>query len=73
MSVEHLLAGYLSRDELAKELSITTRTLDRWRSEGKGPAITMIGKSPVYRREAVQAWLRSCERPMPRERHRGAA
>ena len=68
--VENLLAPYLTRDELAKQLDVTVRTLERWRSEGKGPPVTLKGHVPIYRIEAVQAWLRSCEKPMPRERRR---
>lgn len=69
-----VLAAFLSLPELALELGVTRKTLDRWAVEGKGPAITKIGRRVLYRRSAVDAWLKACERD-PRQRHRrfGAA
>ncbi len=61
-----VLTGYLSPAQLAKELGKSTRTVDRWRAEGRGPAPTMIGCTIVYSVESVRSWLRSQERPMPR-------
>ena len=49
--VENLLAPYLTRDKLAKQLDVTVRTLERWRSEGKGPPVTLKGHVPIYRIE----------------------
>ena len=72
--IENVLAPYLTCEKLAEQLDVTVRTLERWRSEGKGPPVTIKGSVPIYRIEAVQAWLRACEKPMPRSpRQRGAA
>jgi hypothetical protein len=56
-----ILDDYLTRTELAAELGICERTLCRWRDLGQGPAITTIGKRPLYRRAAVAAWLAARE------------
>ncbi len=58
---EMVLAEYLSRDELAKQLSRCPRTLDRWDSLKIGPPRTIIGRRVLYRRAAVQEWLLSHE------------
>jgi hypothetical protein len=63
-----LLAGYLTRPQLAAELNRTIRTLERWEWERTGPAVTHIGKSPLYKIESVRAWLASLERPQVREK-----
>lgn len=60
-----VLAEYMSRDELAEELSKCSRTLDRWSSLGIGPPRTVIGKKVLYRRQAVVEWLRAREEEIP--------
>lgn len=52
-----LLAGYMTRDELAQELRVTTRTLDKWAVLRKGPPKVQIGARCYYRRRDVLAWL----------------
>jgi hypothetical protein len=68
-----LREGYWTQPEFAAQVKRTERTLERWRSEGKGPPVTWLGQEPIYRIEAAQAWLRSLEKPMPRERRRRVA
>jgi predicted DNA-binding transcriptional regulator AlpA len=58
---------YLTRPQLAIELGISERTIIRLESEGKGPPRTMIGRRIVYRRLAVQKWLRTREAKPARE------
>ena len=58
---ESVLAGYMSRGELAKEIKRHPRTLDRWDSLKIGPPRTVLGRRILYRREAVAAWLRAQE------------
>jgi hypothetical protein len=62
----HVLAGYLDQETLAAQLGRTVRTLQLWRAMRVGPPITMIGRRPLYRIEAVKAWLGSQEIQMVR-------
>jgi predicted DNA-binding transcriptional regulator AlpA len=59
---------YLTRPQLAIELGISERTIIRLEREGKGPPRTMIGRRIVYRRLAVQKWLRTREQAPGRGR-----
>ncbi len=56
-----ILSEYISPEQLAVELEISKRTLDRWYSVREGPPRTKIGKRTVYRRESVAKWLCSQE------------
>jgi hypothetical protein len=56
-----LLDEYLQPAELAAELNVCTKTLDRWRIEGSGPPITKIGRKPYYSKTGVVIWLRERE------------
>jgi phage terminase Nu1 subunit (DNA packaging protein) len=60
------LGEYLTEAQLAAELGRSVRHIKRWRSVGLGPPFTRIGRSAVYRIEAVRAWIESREREMPR-------
>ena len=56
-----ILSGYLTKKELAAELHKTVRTLDRMTLAGNGPPPTRIGRTTLYRRDAVLDWLKSRE------------
>jgi predicted DNA-binding transcriptional regulator AlpA len=58
---EQLLDGYVSREQLAKELGKALRTIDRWERRRIGPPRVVIGRMILYRKEAVQEWLLSQE------------
>ncbi len=60
----NLLDDYLSRTGLAAALGVCERTVIRWCDLGEGPPVTMIGRTPMFRREAVKAWLASREQPV---------
>ena len=47
--------------ELSRDLGISKRTLGRWHRQRIGPPRTVIGRTILYRRTAVQEWLRSRE------------
>lgn len=49
--------GLLSEDELATLLEVKPHTLAVWRSEGKGPDYTRLGKSVFYRQADVETWV----------------
>jgi len=36
---------------------INSRTLERWRSTGQGPAFVKVGHKVAYRRRDYRAWL----------------
>lgn len=44
--------------ELAKVLGVTRRTIDKWRREGRGPKLVLLGRRVVrYQESDVQEWL----------------
>ena len=65
-----ILDDYLPQDELAKQLDVHPRTVERWRRLGIGPPVTWKGREPIYNLESIRTWLRSREQRMPRERQR---
>jgi hypothetical protein len=56
-----LLTLFFTQAELAVELGITKKTLDRWKTAGRGPSITKLGRKILYSRRAVASWLAACE------------
>jgi predicted DNA-binding transcriptional regulator AlpA len=52
-----ILDQYLTRTQLAAELGVCERTFIRWCVLGQGPAMTKIGRKPMFHRAAVEAWL----------------
>ena len=56
-----VLSEYMTPEELASELAICKRTLDRWHASRTGPPRVTVGRRPLYRREAVTQWLRNRE------------
>ena len=61
---------YMDREQLASELGVNVRTLDRWHLERKGPPRTVVGRRILYRGAAVQDWLRRNEQDQPRAHQR---
>ena len=47
----------LTARELAAELKVSLRTLERWRAQGIGPVYVRLGRTVRYRRSDVNAWL----------------
>ena len=58
---DSILSGYLSKSELAGQLNRSERTLDRWHELRVGPPRVVIGRTVLYRIEAVLEWLQECE------------
>lgn len=71
--IPDLLADWISREQLAHALSLTTDTLSRWEARRKGPPCTRIGRKVFYRRAAVQDWIRAQEQAHPVRKSRGRA
>jgi predicted DNA-binding transcriptional regulator AlpA len=66
-----LLSQYLSPAQLAHQLGVCKRTLDRWHAARTGPPRVTIGRKPLYRREAVEQWLLRREKGFDEERRSG--
>jgi phage terminase Nu1 subunit (DNA packaging protein) len=66
-----LLEGWLNRSELAKELTLSIDTLQRWETRRVGPPCVRVGRKVLYRKEAVRDWLR--EQEARKTGQRGAA
>jgi predicted DNA-binding transcriptional regulator AlpA len=67
-----VLSEYMTPEELADELGICRRTLDRWHTSRTGPPRVTVGRRPLYRREAVTEWLRSREQNLSERGRRRA-
>ena len=55
----HLLAGYMTPEELAAELDMAVMTLALWRMRQKGPAYIKVGRKILYSRTTVKDWIAS--------------
>ena len=56
-----LMAGWISRLDLARELGLSVDTLRRWDDRRIGPACVRAGRKIYYRRAAVLDWLEKQE------------
>ena len=56
-----LLAGWISRADLAVELDVSVDTMARWETTKTGPKQVKVGRRVLYRRAAVLEWLKSLE------------
>ena len=56
-----ILEGFLRREELAHELGISARTIDRWESLRQGPPRVSVGRTILYSIHSVREWLLSKE------------
>jgi predicted DNA-binding transcriptional regulator AlpA len=66
-----VLEGFLRRDELAQQLGLSPRTIDRWESLRQGPPRVSVGRTILYNIQSVREWLLSREQqPFPTKRRR---
>lgn len=63
-----ILSEFLTKEELAAELRLNPRTLDRWEVLGQGPPRTRVGRKVFYRRTSAQKWLAAQEQAPDRVR-----
>jgi predicted DNA-binding transcriptional regulator AlpA len=66
-----ILAGLLTPEQLAQEMGVTVRTVQRWHFQRQGPPRVVIGRQIYYRIESVKAWLAAREEPEARATGRG--
>lgn len=52
---------HLKPAAVAAFLGVSPRTLSRWHAQRVGPARCKLGRTVLYRRTAVEAWLESNE------------
>lgn len=50
---------WLTPEDLGKSWQVSPGTLANWRTSKKGPAFVRIGGMVRYRRDAVEAWLKT--------------
>lgn len=62
-STNLVLDGFLRRKQLADQLEVSPRTLDRWNSLRIGPPRACVGRTILYELRAVRAWLCSRQNP----------
>lgn len=51
-----MIEAHLSRKELAIRLGVSTKTLQAWAANGKGPRFLKLGARVAYRLIDVRAW-----------------
>jgi hypothetical protein len=56
---DHLLAGYMTPEELAAELDMAVITLATWRMWQEGPPYIKVGRKVFYSRTTVKEWIAS--------------
>ena len=68
MAQDKILGDYLTVTELAQQLGVSRRTVERWEELRIGPPVTRVGRLVRYRRDAVHQWLRRKEQKVLGER-----
>ena len=53
--------NFLTEDDLAHRWVCSTSRLQRWRSQGDGPAYLKIGRKILYRLQDIQVFEQSCQ------------
>lgn len=61
MATQTPLLDCFTKAQLAQALGVSPRTIDRWHCLGFGPKRAKIQRQILYRREAVETWLRQRE------------
>jgi predicted site-specific integrase-resolvase len=51
------IARMMTRKEFAEILSVTTRTLENWASQGKGPKPVKVDRAVRYKSDEVAAFV----------------
>ena len=64
MALDTLTEDFFTKTQAAEILGKSIPTLDRWHRLGKGPKRTHIGKTVLYRKDTLRAWVRDQQDPM---------
>ncbi len=64
-----ILAGFVTADQLARELGRWRRTLERWATLRLGPPRIVVGRMILYKLDSVRSWLLSKEKGVRRGRN----
>ena len=67
----NLLADWMTRDQLAEQLMLTSDTLSRWEARREGPPCMRVGRKVFYRRTSVEEWLLGREQSQPVRSRKG--
>lgn len=54
------MTEYLGAKAAAELLNLSKSTLNKMRSEGRGPAYCKLGRAVRYRPDDLRAWAKSC-------------
>jgi hypothetical protein len=57
-----VLEGYVRKEQLARQLCLSPRTIDRWEALRIGPPRTSVGRTILYSVQSVRDWLLSREK-----------
>jgi hypothetical protein len=57
--IDHVLAGYMTIQQLAAELDMAVISLATWRMRQKGPPYVKVGRKILYSRTTVKEWIAS--------------
>ena len=68
-ATDNFLSDFFTKDQLGKVLNKDPRTLDRWHAMRQGPPRIKLGRTILYRRSSVMAWL-GAQEERPRRRGR---
>ena len=71
MTISELLAEFVDRETLAKELGVSPRTLIRYEALPDGLPSAMLGGRKLYRLSSVKEWIENRE-SRPNRRRRAA-
>lgn len=70
-AVSELFKRHLNQDQLARRWSLSPRTLERWRSTGKGPTYLRLGGRIAYALADVEAFETAGRHEVPMDREGG--
>lgn len=65
-----VLDEWISREDLAEQLALTTDTLARWATQHIGPPRIKVGRRVFYRKSSVEKWLKGREMGATVDDHR---
>lgn len=63
---EHILDGFISEAEYARQRGVSVRTCQRDRQLRQAPPFVIVGRRVFYRVDGVREWLKSRERQVVR-------